>query len=365
MKVIYFSLDYTPHDHRFLSALSETEHKVYYLRLQRGARQTEDRPVPEKIEQVMWKGGSREFRWRDLPRLELDFRRLAGKIKPDIVHAGPIQTCGLIAALAGFHPLLTMSWGFDLMQDAERSRWRRWATRYTLRHSDFFASDAEVTRQKAIDFGMNPKRTVVFPWGADLEQFAPASADVARPENGMTIFCNRSWEPLYGVDVLARAFVKVAQTRPEVSLILLGDGSQGATIRQIIERGGVGEQVTFAGQVSQRDLPRYYHMADLYVSCSHIDGSSVSLMEALACGLPCLVSDIPANREWIRDGENGWLFPDGDTDTLAARITNIFENRQQLTRVRRAARATAEKKADWKRNFGVLLKAYEQAAKDA
>jgi glycosyltransferase involved in cell wall biosynthesis len=127
----------------------------------------------------------------------------------------------------------------------------------------------------------------------------------------------------------------------------------------------VGEQVTFAGQVSQRDLPRYYHMADLYVSPSHIDGSSVSLMEALACGLPCLVSDIPANREWIRDGENGWLFPDGDTGALAARIINIFENRQQLSRVRQAARATAEEKADWKRNFGVLLKAYEQVAKDA
>jgi len=46
MKIIYFSLDYTPHDHRFLSALAETQHKVYYVRLQCGPRQTEDRPVP-------------------------------------------------------------------------------------------------------------------------------------------------------------------------------------------------------------------------------------------------------------------------------------------------------------------------------
>src|SRR5689334_885692 len=57
MKIIYFSLDYTPHDHRFLAALAETEHQVHYVRLQRGARQTEDRPVPEKIEQVLWEGG--------------------------------------------------------------------------------------------------------------------------------------------------------------------------------------------------------------------------------------------------------------------------------------------------------------------
>jgi len=290
---------------------------------------------------------------------------LTRKIKPELVHAGPIQTCGFIAALAGVHPLLTMSWGFDLMQDAERSSWWRGITRFTLRRSDFFASDAEVTRQIAIDFGVDPERTVVFPWGTELDHFTPASGDMAGLEDGLTIFCNRSWEPLYGVDVLAKAFVRVAQTRPEVSLLLLGDGTQGAAIRQIIERGGVGEQVTFAGQVSQRDLPRYYHMADLYVSPSHIDGSSVSLMEALACGLPCLVSDIPANREWVRDGENGWLFPDGDAGALAARIINIFENRHQLTRVRGAARATAEEKADWKQNFGVLLKAYEQVVRNA
>ena len=54
MKIIYFSLDYTPHDHRFLTALAETEHQVYYVRLQRGPRQTEDRPVPEKIEQISY-----------------------------------------------------------------------------------------------------------------------------------------------------------------------------------------------------------------------------------------------------------------------------------------------------------------------
>jgi len=360
MIIIYFSLDYTPHDHRFLSALSDTEHQVHYVRLQRGLRQTEDRPVPERIDQVLWKGGQKPFAWRDLPRLTLDFRRLTRAIKPDLVQAGPIQTCALIAALAGSHPLLTISWGFDLMQDAERGSWWRWATSYTLRHSDYFASDAETTRQRAVAYDMDPARTVVFPWGTNLEHFAPEAARMESAADGFTLFCNRSWEPRYGVDVLARAFVKVAQTRSQMSLLLLGDGSQGAQIRQIIERGGVAEQVIYAGRIGQRELPRYYHMADLYISPSHIDGSSVSLMEALACGLPCLVSDIPANREWVRDGGNGWLFPDGDADALAAKILSIFEHRQSLSEIGRAARATAEQKADWRKNFAVLLGAYEK-----
>ena len=103
------------------------------------------------------------------------------------------------------------------------------------------------------------------------------------------------------MDVLAKAFVKVAQTNPDVNLILLGGGSQGAKIRQILMNGGVMERVHFGGQVGQRDLPRWYHMADIYISPSHVDGSSVSLLEALACGMPSLVSDIAGNKEWVEE----------------------------------------------------------------
>lgn len=363
MRIIYFSLDYTPHDHRFLAALAETEHEVYYVRLQRGARQVEDRPVPQKIQQVLWAGGQRPFHWRDLPRLTLGFRRLLREIKPDLIHAGPIQTCAFIAALSGFRPLLTMSWGFDLMQDVERNIWWRLATRYVLRRSDYFTSDARVTRDKAVAYGMNPDKTSIFAWGVDLEHFAPLSTVHGPSSRGFTLFCNRSWEPRYGVDVLARAFVRVARSRPDVSLILMGGGSQAAALRQIFEQGGVGDRVTFPGQVSNRLLPRYYHMANLYISPSHVDGSSVSLMEAMACGLPCLVSDIPANREWVQEDVNGWLFPDGDDAALAAKILQILERRQALAEIGRAARRTAEEKADWKKNFTRLLDAYELTVK--
>jgi len=163
------------------------------------------------------------------------------------------------------------------------------------------------------------------------------------------------------VDVLARAFVKVAQQRPEVSLMLLSGGSQAAVIRQILMRGGVEERVTFPGQISNAELPRFYHLADLYVSPSHVDGSSVSLMEALACGLPCLVSDIPANQEWVSEGQNGWLFPDGDADALATKILAAIQKRKSLLEIGHNARAVAEERADWKKNSQKLMQAYQIA----
>ena len=362
MKIIYFSKNYTPHDYRFLSSLSGTGHEIFYLQLEASTRQTEDRPVPENVQQILWAGGRSEFRWRDVPRLTFDLRRLTKKIKPDLIHAGPIQNCAFLAALSGFRPILAMSWGYDLVLDADKSAWMRWVTRYTLKRSAFFASDAHVSRAKAIAYGMNPEKTVIFPWGVEIEHFIPKKP-ATRHTTPVTLFCSRTWESIYGVDVLARAFVKVAAQNPNVDLVLLGGGSQGPHIRQIFMNGGVLDRVHFGGQVSQRDLPRWYHMADIYISPSHVDGSSVTLMEALASGLPCLVSDIAGNQEWIEEGVNGWLFRDGEAEDLARKILEAIQSRRSFKKIGEAARKTAEQKADWTKNFGKLLAAYDQLMK--
>jgi glycosyltransferase involved in cell wall biosynthesis len=362
MKILYFSRNYTPHDYRFLSALAKTEHQVFFLQLEASRRQTEDRPVPENIRQILWAGGKREFRWRDVPRLTFALRRIIKTLDPDLIHAGPVQTCAFLTALSGFPRLLTMSWGYDLVMDADQSAWMRWVTRYTLRRSAFFTSDANVTRNKAIAFGMQPQHTRVFPWGVDLQAFTPKPFSRSKAPT-LTLFCSRAWEPIYGVDVLAKAFVKVASANPHVNLILLGGGSQGNYLRQILMNGGVLERVHFGGHVSQRELPRWYHMADLYISPSHVDGTSVTLLEALASGLPCLVSDIAGNREWIENGVNGWLFRDGDADDLAEKIFYAIEHRGEFHRLGQQARKTAEERADWEKNFAQLLEAYRLVAK--
>ena len=248
-----------------------------------------------------------------MPELTWDLRRVVQRIDPDLIHAGPIQTCAFIAVLSGFQPILSMSWGFDLQEDASRGPGWRWITSYTLRRSAYFTCDAHVTRDLAVEYGMRPDRISLFPWGVDLKHFKPKTGGGARrqsdsrsrtPEHPASrpfvLLCNRSWEPRYGVDTLARAFSLAAGSNPRLALILLGTGSQAGVIRQALEDGDVLDRVQFGGRVSQADLPAWYRRADLFISPSHVDGSSVSLMEALACGLPVLVSDIPANREWVR-----------------------------------------------------------------
>lgn len=367
MRVLYFTRDYTPHDHRFLSALAGSGNKIYFLRLERSGVQLEDRPLPEGVEPIPWRGGRSPFRLGDGPALLLDLRRVLARLRPDVVHAGPIQSSAFLAALAGSHPLVAMSWGSDLLFEAERGLGWKWATRYTLRHSSVLVGDCRAVQEKAAEFGFPRERVVLFPWGVDLNRFHPGSDGGWRVrlgwEQNFVILSLRSWEPLYGVDVVARAFAIVAHQDPDLRLILLGSGSQETRLRLILQEAGVMDRVYFGGKIAQEKLPDIYRAADLYVSASHSDGSSVSLLEALASGLPVLVSDIPGNREWITGKEDspGWLFPDGDAEALARGLLRAAGERQRLIEMRRAARSLAVARADWPTNFNKLLLAYQLA----
>ncbi|HLE53366.1 MAG TPA: glycosyltransferase family 4 protein [Anaerolineales bacterium] len=360
MRVLYFTRDYTTHDRRFLAALVDTAYQVYFLQLERRGHPLEDRPLPEGIKRIPWRGGQGPASLRAGPHLLTDLKRVLKEIKPDLVHAGPLQTAAFLVGLVGYRPLVSMSWGYDLLKDADRNILWRWATRYTLQHSAVLVGDCNTIRQKAIDLGMPDERIVTFPWGIDLTAFTPAASERA-PSQTFKLLSTRGWEPIYGADILARAFVKAARRCPELRLCMLGNGSQAIEIRHILTEGGVVDRIEFPGQVSQVDLPRYYRQADLYISASHSDGTSISLLEAMACGCPALVSDIPGNREWVEPGVHGWWFPDGDVDTLTTAILDAVDKRHRLPTMGQAARKLAEQRADWEKNFQELLRAYQLA----
>jgi glycosyltransferase involved in cell wall biosynthesis len=360
MRILYFSRDYTTHDHRFLSALACTGHEVYYLRLEQSGHTLEDRPPPPEIEMVQWSGGRQPASIKDGFRLLKDLRRVIQLVKPDLIHAGPIQRSAFLVALAGFRPLVSMSWGYDLLHDVKINLFWRWATRFTLRRSAAMVGDCNTIRQLAISFGMPDERIVTFPWGVDINHFNVSMSQRSNIQT-FSLLSTRGFESIYGIDVIARAFVSAARRNPDLHLTMLGNGSLNTTIRQIFLVGGVYDRVHFPGQVTYADLPAYHQNADVYLSASHSDGTSISLLEAFACGKPVIVSDIPGNQEWVTQGENGWLFPDGNAEALALTILEASKRRQDLPEMGRKARLLAETRADWGKNFPHLLDAYQLA----
>jgi len=359
LRIVYCSQDYCPHDHRFLTALARSEHQVYWLRLEDSHRQLESRPLPSNITQVQWRDGTDQVNWWQYAGLRKKFRLAIETIQPDLIHAGPIQPVGILPALTGFHPLVSMSWGFDMMQDADRNWFWKQATHYVLKRSDGLFCDCHAVAKKAIARGFNPSHITVFPWGVDLQTFKPA-AGYKKGKRGLTILSTRSWEPRYGMDVALKGFALAVEKDPDLHLILLSSGSQAEWIHQFVKENRLEDKVEFRGQIQNDDLAAIYQEADVYLSASHVDGSSVALLEALACGTPAVVSNIPANLEWVRDGVEGWTFEDGNPQELAAKLVRIASQPASLSVMGENARRTAQERADWEKNVTIMLDAYQK-----
>lgn len=144
-------------------------------------------------------------------------------------------------------------------------------------------------------------------------------------------------------------------------LILLGDGRQMPKLKAIAADDPNGSRVSFLGRQPNDLLVDYYRSCDLYVSASIVDGSSVSLLEAMGCGIPVLMSAIPGNLEWVRDGENGLIFPVGDVCGLAEKMLYCCRNRDKLMQYASSARKLIEEKADWNKNKKEIHTAYRKA----
>jgi L-malate glycosyltransferase len=369
LRILYCSESYCPHDHRFLTALAKTDHEIHWFRLSGANNVQEQRDLPPEIHFVDWEEQRSKITWMDYFQLKKKFNNVVKKIKPDLIHAGPIQTVALLPVLVGFHPLISMSWGFDMLEDANRNWFWKAITRYVLGKSDWLFADCHTVKKMAVKFDFPKENITVFPWGVDLDHFSIGNRLEVRQKLGLKddfiIIHTRSWEPRYGVDVALRGFQKAARSNPFLKMIMIGGGSQQSDIKKFIEQHDLSKQVIFYGYQNNEDLASFYQAADMYLSASHVDGSSVALMESMACGCPGLVSDIPSNLEWITAGVEGRTFKDGDADDLANKIGIAVQHRDDFAYLGSAARRKTEEKANWDRNVEKFVAAYQVVADNA
>jgi L-malate glycosyltransferase len=368
LRILYLTDNTSVHNRRFLEKLSVAGHEVFYWNLT--SSRAPDGGLPDGIQPIMSKdfvdrNGQPSQYQNFLPH----FQRRLKEVQPDLVHAGPIQSCGYLAALAGCHPLLLMSWGSDLLIDADRNTEWRQATEFALQKADALFCDCDTVRKKANSFRVFLDSEIVqFPWGVKSGVFSPTGSlppdsSFTRKEKTTTFIYTRSWSPLYGTDVLLDAFAKARSSNPSLRLLLVGNGSQDESIRGFLQAHNLNDSVFLVGPQPAEMLPQWFRAADAYVSCAKSDGTSISLLEAMASGLPVTVTDIPSNREWVVEPDNGYLAPAGSPEGVADKMLQVaalsFEQRRAISE---RNQRIVEDRADWDKNFPRLLAMYERLA---
>lgn len=362
LRVLYITQGDSVHDRRFLRALRQADVEVGVVRL---SQSTAHLPLPAGVADFSPGSAPGRGAFAQTLRRRNHLRRVGHEFAPTVIHAGPIQQGAFLAGLAGLRPLISMSWGSDLLLGARRGA-GRWKARWALSRSQLLLCDCQAVRRMALELGMAQERIVVFPWGVDLDRFRPGRSGRVRRQlrwdGEFVLLSARSLEPIYGVDVVVEAFLRLAPAEPRLRLLLLGDGSLRPSLQRRVEQAGLRSRVRFVGGVAEEALPEYFRSADLYVSASHSDGTSVSLLEAMACGLPVAVSDLPSNQEWVKPGGQGWLFPDGDSRALAGAIGQALASPRRRASMGRSSRELVEREADWRRSAHLLVDAYRMVS---
>jgi len=162
----------------------------------------------------------------------------------------------------------------------------------------------------------------VIPPGVDIARFHPAASH--RPQATSILFVGRL-DKRKGLDALLRAFPLVRKSFPDVRLVVVGKGPTEPGSRLLAQVLGIADHVDFRGFATNDELPSYYAAADVY--CSPALGGEafgIVLLEAMACALPVVASDITGYNEVVRHEENGLLCPPNDPAALAAALTRLL-----------------------------------------
>jgi glycosyltransferase involved in cell wall biosynthesis len=270
----------------------------------------------------------------------------------------------VIGALVGVllrKPLIVTIHGSDFRMAMDRSFLLRKLFLYVCRRARHVTCVSEVQKREIEQLGIGGEKISVFPMGIDatfLEVGKNRERDLKN--RSFTILSNRNLLPIYNVSLLIRAIPVVLKEEPKAQFIIAGEGPEKENIEKEAENLNVSSSVRFLGQVPHEEMPNILAQTDIYVSTSLYDGTSVSLLEAMGSGAFPIVTDIPANREWIVNGKNGFLVPTDEEGFLARRIIDAIRNHALLEKSRENNLFIVEEKALWPVNIGRIKKVYTE-----
>lgn len=238
----------------------------------------------------------------------------------------------------------------------------------------------EALREELIRRGAEGERVVVVPNAVGGEQVRrarlPDATAVSLPP-ALTAWCEThaaatiygyvgSLRPLEGVDTLVRVVARLVADGHDAALLVVGDGTSRPALEALAADLGLGERARFAGRLERAEAFEAYRRLDVFV-VSRPDRRVTRLvppikpLEAMLRGLPLVVSDLPALRELVRDGETGLLAAAADVASFAAACRRLDADPALRRRLGEAARRWVLAERTWERNLGLLEGAYEVA----
>lgn len=274
-------------------------------------------------------------------------KQIIDEFDPAIIHVHQANTYGFITSLAnkGKIPQVLTVWGSDVLLLPKKSFLHRYIVKKGLRTSDKITADAQFIESRIEDL-VGPVDFTTANFGIDLPNI---EVDTANKEK--IIYSNRLHESLYNIEKIIQAFIQFHKLYPDWKLIIAGSGPNTDSLKELAKNLPE-SSYSFVGFVNYDTNLIHYKNASFFISIPSSDGTSISLLEAMACGTVPILSNLPANNEWVKSGYNGIIV----SDTLE----KAFEEALQLDipQVANINKEIIEKKATKVSNQKLYIKIY-------
>jgi len=300
----------------------------------------------------------------------IQIKRLIKEINPDIIHAHYVTNYGMLGAFTGFHPLVVSAWGSDILVTSKKSKILKILVKFALNKANLITCSGEHLREAITCIGVNPQKMELIFHGVDTKKFKIIEKDKDLAKNlsilnSPTIISTRNFEPIYDIGMLIKSIPLIIKKIPNTKFIIAGKGKQEKYLKDLARSLGVLDTIRFVGWIKHDELAKYLSLSDIYVSTSLSDaGVAISTKEAMACGLPPIVTDIGDNRKWIKDGENGFIFPVNDSESLAEKIIYLLENRNVRKNFGKINRKMIEERIDYYKWMAKMEQLYKKLVRE-
>ncbi len=230
-------------------------------------------------------------------------RNIINKENPSIIHVQQITNNAFLTILANRKkniPAIYTAWGSDVLINPNKSFLLSKMIKYILRHAQYFTSDSKFMSDVMDKMAGRKLNTLIANFGINIE-----CSKIAEKQN--VIYSNRQLKKLYRIDKIIEAFARFMLNKKsnDWKLIIGADGEEILVLKALTKKLKIENSVDFVGWLNKEQNSYYYNVAKYYISIPESDATSISLLEAMALGCIPILSDLPANREWVEHGRNG------------------------------------------------------------
>ena len=307
-------------------------------------------------------GFNRIIRLFELAKAILTIKSIVKKFNPDMVIAERTTSYGYLAAISGLKPMAIAQQGItDLWpHNSPLYIFKKRLQNYAFKKADLIHAWGNSMAEHMKESNVDMDKVMILPKGINLDFFQFNDASDGTLINAVV---TRSLEPEYKHDLILKAFSIVKQKSIPFKLTIIGDGTELKKLKWLAKELKIDNEVNFVGRINNNDIPKFLQQANFYISTPITEGVSASLFEAMASGCLPIVSDLPGNRCWIQQKENGILVTIENEFKLAEEIEWAFKNTDFTKKAIVENRKFVEENANYKINMKKIAFTYHDLIK--